>query len=344
MQRKFVPIFWFLFAAVFLSVGYFFIIQKSVFSISQANINPMRNEVPNGAGQIVLMAVGDIMLGRGVEYMINKYGQGDFDFPFNEITNYLNSADILFGNLEGPISNRGIRVGSIYSFRFSPTSTLALKNVGFDVLSIANNHMFDYQPIALQDTMVRLQEAGIDYVGAGLNEQEAFGLKIKEIQGAKIGFLAFENLGPANWKAGLDKTGMAWISWDFTKVKEIIAQSKQKVDILLVSLHAGQEYQILPDDFQKDFAKMAITAGADLIIGHHPHVIQPLEKYNSGWIAYSLGNFVFDQYFSPETMEGGLLKVEIKDKKIRNVVLEKVKLNKYYQPQLSSALPELAAE
>ncbi|MEK7173208.1 MAG: CapA family protein, partial [Patescibacteria group bacterium] len=145
--------------------------------------------------------------------------------------------------------------------------------------------------------------------------------------------------GTANLPAG----------WDFAKVKEIISQSKQQVDILLVSLHAGQEYQPLPDDFQKAFAQMAIDAGADLVIGHHSHVIQPLEKYKNGWIAYSLGNFIFDQYFSKATMEGGLLRVEIQDKKISNVVLNKVKLNKYYQPELSSAslssaLPELAVE
>ncbi len=304
--------------------GFFVFSKESAFSITGTNINQ----------PIILMAVGDIMLDRGVKYMIDKYGNGDFNFIFADIKKELSKADILFGNLEGPISSRGLRVGSIYSFRFSPTSTLALKNVGFDVVSIANNHMFDYQAVALGDTMINLQKAGIDFVGAGNNETEAFSLKIKEIQGTKIGFLGFENLGPANWKAGVDKTGMAWIGWDFAKVKEIITQSKQQVDILAVSLHAGVEYQPLPDNFQKAFDKMAIDAGADLVLGHHPHVSQPLEKYNNGWIVYSLGNFIFDQYFSKETMEGGLLKVEIVDKKISSVVLNKVKLNKYYQPEL----------
>ncbi len=331
MKRFLALIFWILFGACFLVAGFFVYSKKSAFSILSADINQAKPE----SQPIILMAVGDIMLGRGVEYMINKYGQSDFNFAFANIKNYLSDADIFFGNLEGPISNRGIKVGSIYSFRFSPTSTLALKNAGFDVVSIANNHMFDYQAIALQDTMINLQKAGIDYVGAGLNEEEAFGLKIKEIQGTKIGFLGFENLGSANWRAGENKTGMAWINQDdFNKVKEIIIQSKKQVDILAVSLHAGVEYQPLPDDFQKDFAKMAIDAGADLVLGHHPHVSQPLEKYNDGWVAYSLGNFVFDQYFSKETMEGGLLRVEIKNKKIDNVVLEKVRLNKYYQPEL----------
>jgi len=333
MKRFLALIFWVLFGLCFLAAGFFVFSKESAFSISGANINQPAQQNQE-AQPIILMAVGDIMLDRGVKYMIDKYGKGDFSFPFLEVKDYLSKADILFGNLEGPISSRGVQVGSIYSFRFSPTSTLALKNAGFDVLSIANNHMLDYQAIALGDTMANLQKAGIDYVGAGNNETEAFSLKIKEIQGVKIGFLGFENIGPANWKAGADKIGMAWIGWDFTKIKEIISQSKSQVDILAVSLHAGVEYQPLPDDFQKAFAQMAIDAGADLIIGHHPHVIEPLEKYNNGWIAYSLGNFVFDQYFSKETMEGGILKVEIVDKKISNISLQKVKLNKYYQPEL----------
>ncbi|MDD4990474.1 MAG: CapA family protein [Candidatus Pacebacteria bacterium] len=349
MKRILFPIFWVSMGAFFLFAGYWFVAKKPVFSVSQASIS---QNLPETKSQpVVLMAVGDIMLGRGTEYMVNKYGKGDFNFLFAKIKNYLLAADLLFGNLEGSISQRGQQVGSIYSFEFSPTSTSALKESGFDVLSLANNHMLDYQAIALQDTLANLQQAGIDYVGAGLNEQEAFSLKIREIypvksaeggaeqlnrvKGVKIGFLAFENLGPASWKAGGDKTGMAWIGWDdFGKIQEIISQSKQQVDILVVSLHAGVEYQPLPDNFQKEFTKMAIDSGADLVIGHHPHVIQPLEKYKNGWIAYSLGNFVFDQFFSKETMEGGLLKVEIKDKKISNVILDKVKLNKYYQPEL----------
>ncbi len=275
MKRILFPIFWVLMGAFFLFAGYWFVTKKPVFSVSQAIIS---QNLPQTKSQpIILMAVGDIMLGRGTEYMVNKYGKGDFNFLFAKIKNYLLGADLLFGNLEGPISQRGQQVGSIYSFEFSPTSTLALKEVGFDVVSLANNHMLDYQAVALEDTMDNLQTAGIDYVGAGFNETEAFGLKVKEIQGVKIGFLGFENLGPVSWKAGQDKIGMAWIGWeDFTKIKEIISQSKAQVDILAVSLHAGQEYSQAPDDFQKAFGKMAIDAGADLVLGHHPHVLRPV--------------------------------------------------------------------
>jgi len=286
--------------------------------------------------KIIFMAVGDMMFDRGVKTMVTKYGKADFAFSFAQIKDFLSQADILFGNLEGPISERGKKVGSIYSFRFARAIVETLKTIGFDVLSLANNHMLDYQTIALEDTMNALQNAGIDYVGAGFNTEQAFALKIKEQQGTKIGFLAFENLGPATWQAGEHKTGMAWISAkDFAQIQENISQAKSKVDILIVSLHAGVEYQPMPDAFQKAFAQMAIEKGADIVIGHHPHVVQPLIPYKNGWIAYSLGNFIFDQYFSPQTMQGAILKAEIKNKKIESVMLQKIKLNRYYQPQIA---------
>jgi len=140
--------------------------------------------------EISIFFVGDIMLDRGVEYMINKEGKKDFKFPFLKIADELKKSDILFGNLEGPISDRGIKVGSIYSFRFKPEAINGLLYADFDILSLANNHMFDYQRIALEDTMDILKGNNIDYIGAGFNKEEAFSLKIKQIKNTKIGFLA----------------------------------------------------------------------------------------------------------------------------------------------------------
>jgi len=285
--------------------------------------------------EINLFFIGDIMLDRGVEYMINKQGKGDFRFPFFKIADELKKADILFGNLEGPISDRGIKVGSIYSFRFKPEAIEGLVYAGFDVLSLANNHMLDYQRVALEDTMNILEENNIDYVGAGFDKEEAFSLKIKEIKNAKIGFLAYTNLGPKNWRAGNENSGMAWIDEnDISKIAEDIKKAKEKVDILVVSLHSGEEYKKKPTPFQVSFAKICIDNGADLVIGHHPHVVQGIEKYKDGWIAYSLGNFVFDQDFSEETMKTIILKVLIEDKKIKEVSPEDIEINEYFQPEL----------
>lgn len=289
--------------------------------------------------KISIILVGDIMLDRGVEYMVEKYGDGDFRFPFLKIANYLKTADIVFGNLEGPISDKGEKVGSIYSFRAEPESIEGLKFSDFDILSLANNHAFDYGRKALEDTFLRLKTAGIDYLGAGLDATEAYSGIIKEIDGVKIGFMAYTNLGPENWKATENNSGITWISEGaFEKVKNDIKVAKENSDILIVSLHSGEEYQKEPTKFQIEFSKMATDAGADLVVGHHPHVVQPMEKYKEGYIAYSLGNFVFDQSFSEETMKGQIVEVLIENKEIKEAIPIEIEINEYFQPATSSTL------
>lgn len=304
---------------------------------------------------ISVILVGDIMLARGVEYMIEKMGDGDFRFPFLKIADDLKEAKrgarprregggrvgVLFGNLEGPISDKGTKVGSIYSFRAEPEAIEGLTFAGFDILSLANNHAFDYTGEALEDCLTRLSKAGISYVGAGFTENEAYSPVIKEIDGpadspqVKIAFLAYTNLGPETWRATEENSGIAWISKDnFEKIKKDIENAKSQADILVVSLHSGEEYQKTPTQFQIEFSKMAIDAGADLVVGHHPHVIQPNEKYGNGYIFYSLGNFIFDQSFSSETMQGLLLEVIIENKKIKEIIPKEIKLNNYFQPRL----------
>jgi len=288
---------------------------------------------------ISVVLVGDIMLDRGVEYMIEKYGGGDFKFPFSKIADYLNKADIVFGNLEGPISDKGEKVGSIYSFRAEPEAIEGLKFAGFDILSLANNHAFDYGRAALEDTLIRMENAGINCVGAGLDTTETYSGIIKEIDGVKIGFLAYTNLGPETWKAGENNSGISWIpESDFEKVKEDIKLAKEKTDILIVSLHTGEEYQKEPNQFQIEFSKMAIDAGADLVVGHHPHVIQKNEQYQNGYIFYSLGNFVFDQSFSEETMKGQIVEVLIENKKTKEVISIEIRINGYFQPKIYEGL------
>ena len=284
---------------------------------------------------ITIILVGDIMLDRGVEYMIKTEGKGDFRFPFLKIADELQKADILFGNLEGPISDKGTKVGSIYSFRNDPKSIEGLTFAGFDVISLANNHVFDYGREALEDTLLRLKTAGIDYLGAGFNEKEAYSPIIKELNDTKIAFLVYTNLGPETWKASENNSGIAWISENnLETIKRDIEKVKKESDILIVSLHSGEEYQKTPTQFQIEFSRAFIDAGADLVIGHHPHIIQPNEKYKDGWIFYSLGNFVFDQNFSEETMRGQILKILIENNKIKEVVPINIKINDFFQPEI----------
>jgi len=281
-------------------------------------------------GSVTLIFVGDIMLDRGVELMVEKYGQGDFKFPFFKIANDLKEADILFGNLEGPISDKGKKVGSKYSFRANPKAIEGLKYAGFDILSVANNHIFDYGREAMEDNFKRLKEARIDYVGGGFNENEAYLPLIKEIGKTKIAFLAYTNLGSKNWAAKKDRSGIAWL--EKKRLIEDVKEAKKLADIVVVSFHFGDEYQLKSNSEQKFFSRLAIDSGADLVIGHHPHVAQEIEKYKDGYIAYSLGNFVFDQGFSKETMEGLLLKVLVENDKIREIIPIEIKINKFFQP------------
>jgi len=331
-DRKFFLIFLIIVFGIILFINSFLIEPKVI------EIVPKTDEEKANKEEITLMLVGDIMLDRGVEYMVEKYDDGDFKFPFLKIADDLKGAKLLFGNLEGPISDKGTKVGSIYSFRNDPKAIEGLSYAGFDVISLANNHAFDYGREALEDTFLRLKTAGIDYVGAGFNEGEAYGGStpvIKEIEGTKIGFLAYTNLGPEIWKATERNSGIAWINEnDFEKIKKDIENAKSQADILIVSLHSGEEYLSELTQFQIEFSKAAIDAGANIVIGHHPHVIQRNEKYKDGWIFYSLGNFVFDQAFSEKTMQGQIVEVLIENGKIKEVIPKEVKINNYFQPEV----------
>jgi len=293
----------------------------------------------NKSEPIRLFFVGDIMLDRGVEYMVKKYGNNDWHFPFLRIADNLDEADILFGNLESVISDKGYKIGSIYSFRAEPESIKALKYAGFDVLSVANNHIFDYGRQAMEDEFKRLQEAGIDYVGGGFLKNDACLPVIRTIeitsdrtlfQSVKIGFLGYTNVGSRYWEATEDRSGICWLNEE--NLETDIKEARKQADLVIVSIHWGDEYQSEPNENQKYFGHLAIDLGADLVIGHHPHIIQPLEDYKNGYIAYSLGNFLFDQGFSQETMTGLLLEVIIQNKKIEKVIPREIKMNEFFQP------------
>lgn len=323
-----------------LVIGTGLIIFSSVFLSKEIKIENLEHQTASLTkldesedSEITIFAVGDIMLNRGVEWYIKR--NNDWRWPFLKITEDLKEADLLFGNLEGVISDKGKKVGSIYSFRADPKVIEGLTYAGFDILSLANNHMFDYQRIAIEDTMMRLQENGIDYVGAGFNAREAFSVKVKEIKNTKIGFLAYTNLGPEVWRAGENYSGIAWVSEDdIEEIKADIEKAKEEVDVLIVSFHSGEEYAKNPTPFQIFFSETLVKAGVNLVVGHHSHVVQKIEKYKNGWIAYSLGNFVFDQGFSDQTMRGLLLKILIEDKKIKEIAPINIKINNSFQPEI----------
>jgi len=276
--------------------------------------------------------VGDIMLDRNIESVIVKSIQRDFQFPFYFVDKKLKEFDILFGNLEGPVSDKGADQGSIYSFRMDPKVIDVLKSKGFKVLSVANNHMGDWGTSAMKDTFVRLDNRGIKYVGGGVNEDEAYNYKIIEIKGIKIAYAAFSQFGKGYLEAIGDNSGIAIISKE--KIKDVVKRAQDVADIVVVSFHFGDEYQTTQNKYQEKISRYTIDQGADLVVGHHPHVVQPIEEYEDGYIAYSLGNFIFDQNFSDDTKNGAILEVTLKENKIIEVKKTKVEFTDAFQPFL----------
>jgi poly-gamma-glutamate capsule biosynthesis protein CapA/YwtB (metallophosphatase superfamily)/LAS superfamily LD-carboxypeptidase LdcB len=273
--------------------------------------------------------VGDIMLARNIKNSVHKNFGGDYNRLFENIGE-LKNADILFTNLEGDVSDKGANVGSIWSFRMDPIVLPALKNFGFDVVSFANNHVGDWGMLAFKDTLHRLRDIDISAVGAGMNKSEAVTPTIIEKNGTKFGFIGFTDVGP-NWlPAGQNTPGILLASDpDFAN---IIQNAKAKCDVLIVSFHWGVEYKKIHNKRQETLAHNAIDNGADMVIGHHPHVIQDTQVYKDKPIVYSLGNFIFDQYFSADTMQGMVFQTTFLGSKLQSTKKQYIYLNKYFQP------------
>ncbi len=292
--------------------------------------------------EISLLFVGDVMLSRAVGRRIEK--EQDSNYPFLKIVDTLRAADIAFGNLEGPISARGENQGSEYSFRADPQVVHGLKFAGFDVMSVANNHILDWGGEALADTVDILNTNGIRSLGAGKNNKDANAPYVFTMGDNRIVFFGFTTLYPKSLEAGDDSAGIS--SFNLLRVKsEITEIKKSNLDtIVIVSFHWGDEYEMKANEKQREIAHALIDAGVDLIVGHHPHVIQEVERYspstNSGsssrtsWIAYSLGNFIFDQNFSQETQEGLMLKVGVRHGKISSVREDKISISPSFQASL----------
>jgi len=328
------PIILFLLFIIFLFFTYYLMASGYPKKEDAQIVSPKNSQIKTNSEdkKIVLAFVGDIMLDRDVYSKIKKYGNGDFNYIFENIKNDLLKYDFLTGNLEGPISDKGVDSHGLYSFRMNPEAIGALKNVGFDALSVANNHIDNWGKGAMEDTFLRLNDAGIKVLGGGLNNIEAQSPKIVEIDGTKIALLAFSEFGKGLYEATASSSGIAIISEGaLTNAIEI---ARKNADLVVVIFHFGEEYAKESNAYQKKYSHMAIDLGANLVVGHHPHVVQEVEKYKNSYIAYSLGNFVFDQFFSKDTMEGGLLEVTIDNKTISDVTLRKVQLNKNYQPEI----------
>jgi poly-gamma-glutamate capsule biosynthesis protein CapA/YwtB (metallophosphatase superfamily) len=253
---------------------------------------------PNRQGTLLLDAMGDFMLARGIAQMVQQHGE---DWPFAAVKDRLASADLRYGNLELALTDRGAAANKDYTFRAPPAETQALLSAGINVVDLANNHVLDFGSSGLLDTEAALDGAGIAHVGAGPDDTAAHKPLISVVNGVRIAWLAYANVpddsGPSHFvarslEAGLGRPGVAWGTPDV--VTRDVQAAKQQADVVIVALHSGYEYTDVPNTIQTSLAHAAIDAGAALVLGAHPHVLQGVEFYKNGVIAYSLGNFVFD--------------------------------------------------
>lgn len=330
-----ISLFVFSFLYIFFQIKIYNAREKEISSIVQMNYVIAKlqkiEEEKYKKEELSLLFVGDVMLSRGIEKKIQK--NGDQKFPFLYVAERLSSVDIAVANLEGPISSRGKNQGSIYSFRANPEVIEGIQYAGFDLFSLANNHILDWGREALEDTMSILSSSGIYFSGAGKNYEEANKLTIINRKGYLIGFLSFTNLYPKTLFATDEKPGIS--EYDEKKILERVAFAQNDVDIVVILLHWGNEYETNSSISQKKFGRELIDAGADIVVGHHPHVVQEIEKYKNGIIAYSLGNFVFDQGFSKETMKGLALDVRCSDIHKCFAMPIEVLINGDFQPTFS---------
>ena len=239
--------------------------------------------------EITVAAVGDIMLGGRAEPFLLEFGPG---YPFTEVSPFLGRADIAAGNLESAISIRGKAVeNKKFTLRAGQIAAGALRSAGIRVVTLANNHSMDFGPLALRDTLSSLEENGVLYTGAGMDLDDARTPALVKIKGRTLAFLAYSLTFPLDFFASPGRPGTAPGFADF--VKADIEKVRPRADLVIVSFHWSSELLTAAKDYQIELGHRAIDWGADLVLGHHPHVLQELEVYKGRLIAYSLGNFVF---------------------------------------------------
>ncbi|OHD54091.1 MAG: hypothetical protein A2Y33_10265 [Spirochaetes bacterium GWF1_51_8] len=237
---------------------------------------------------VTVLFVGDVCFDWGVKDVI-----ATGFYPFAHVDSFIEKATISIFNLETCISTNGEKVEKTYNFRCPPGVLKYITNSGFDIATLGNNHTMDYGPIALADTLDNLKMYHLKYTGAGKNLAQAVVPVIIVTNGVTVGTLSFGYMNPPTLKAAENKPGVAPI--DTKLMTAEVKKLRPKVDFLIVAIHWGNEYVDYPNDAQKKMGHSLIDAGADLVIGHHPHILQGIEKYKNGVIFYSVGNFMFPQ-------------------------------------------------
>ncbi|MBN1481706.1 CapA family protein [candidate division KSB1 bacterium] len=294
-------------AGVFLLIPAFFISLQAVETVSDFLIHREPGRLiteekpvwlmPSTEPTITLAAAGDLMMSSWIIDVVNEQG---VDFPFDSTRDFIETADVAIANLEAPLTAQGERFADKkYTFKVPPHFVTGIANAGFDVVTMANNHIVDFGCEGIVNTFIALQEAGIYFCGAGDNREQACAPTIMDVNGMKIAFIGFSMTYPEEFWATTTRCGTCYPTEEV--LYQSITEAERMADLTVVSFHWGAEKYSSPRAYQMAYGRLAIDFGADLVLGHHPHVLQGLEIYKGKLIAYSLGNYVFASYSNSAT-------------------------------------------
>jgi len=253
--------------------------------------------------ELVIAAVGDVMMPASIQAVATRKKRG-YDFLFENIAQDLQAADITFANLETPVDHKAVFSG-YPKFNSRPALLAALRKAGVRIVSVANNHIMDAGTEGLKRTLGNIEAAGLVFTGAGRSKAEAAEIKYLKARDVNVAFLAYtygtnERLPRKALRAPGVNILRTNSEPDLAGAAVTVRRARASADLVVVSLHWGDEYAADPTPWQRRVASELVEAGADIILGHHPHVLQPIESHaagdgRTGLIVFSLGNFVSSQ-------------------------------------------------
>jgi len=276
-----------------------------------------------------LAAVGDVTFGNGVSTMIGLRGPR---YPWLSVGRVLRRADLALANLEGAVSTRGAPVpNKQYHFRGPPGALAAAgRFAGVDVVSLANNHTLDYGRVAFLDTLRNARRFGIRTVGGGGDLERARRPAVIALGGIKVAFLGYSDVRPLGFDAAPERPGTVPAFPEL--VSADVRTARERADVVVVYFHWGIERTFSPTGRQRSLARVSIAAGAQVVLGSHPHVLQPRERFGTRFVAWSLGNFVFGAG-SSGTERAGILRLELGRRGVLGHGFRRARIVQY-QPRL----------
>ncbi len=266
-----------------------------------------------------VIATGDVIPARSVNFQTLKYG--DFLWPYRYTASYVKDADLTFINLETPLLKNCPTTSEGMIFCGSNRHIEGLLSAGVDVASLANNHAGNHGTSGVMETKALLEKVGIEVTGIK-------GAVYKEIRGLRFAFLGYNDIGAP-------EESISWAQKE--NIKKEISIARKNADVVMVTYHWGVEYRDQPDERQKELGHFTIDSGADIVIGNHPHWIQPIELYKGKLITYAHGNYIFDQMWSQKTREGVIGKYVFYDTRLIDVEYSPLVINDYGQAKFAES-------